>query len=424
MKIKTKVLILAFLHLGMITQAQILKKLGKKAEKAAERTVLNRTDNEVSEKTDQVLDSVLLGKKKKQGNEQKKKDGSVATEGNEDQPGLVAGQEQPWSKYNFVPGDEIIFEDDLVEEENGEFPSRWDLLQGAAENASFHGDNIINFKNKTLITPLMEEEHYLPEIFTIEFDAYFDERKGDFFWQYYTLAFSTSTGKWYTLPDSSSDYYYPIYLYQHGANLKGEIKQQTKEYKTYEEELKNQGPVWRHIAIAFSERSLKVFVDEYRVLNIPNLGFKPQVFSLGAYSYYDDGYIRAIKNIRLAEGGKKPYDRILAEGKFVTRGILFDVNKATIKPESYGVINEVAKMMQGHPDLNFSIEGHTDSDGSEEHNQGLSEQRAASVMKALISIGIAENRMQSKGLGETIPVSENTTPEGKANNRRVEFVKI
>ena len=132
----------------------------------------------------------------------------------------------------------------------------------------------------------------------------------------------------------------------------------------------------------------------------------------------------SIKNIRVNEGGKKLYDRILEEGKFVTRGILFDVNKAIINGESMGTINEIVKLMKKHPDLNFRIEGHTDSDGEESFNQKLSEDRAAAVKIMLVKLGIDGSRLESKGWGESKPLSENSTPEGKANNLRVEFIKI
>lgn len=93
---------------------------------------------------------------------------------------------------------------------------------------------------------------------------------------------------------------------------------------------------------------------------------KPKMSSIEAYTGEDAE--RLIKNIRVAEGGKGFYDRIIADGKFITRGITFDVNKATIKPESMGVISEIVKLMNKHSDLNFSIEGHTDSDGDETLN--------------------------------------------------------
>ncbi|MHA1992894.1 MAG: OmpA family protein, partial [Candidatus Hodarchaeales archaeon] len=193
---------------------------------------------------------------------------------------------------------------------------------------------------------------------------------------------------------------------------------------SYSEERKNWQPKWKHIAISFNKRSLKLYMDEERILNIPNLGFKPKMFSIGGH--YDERYIKmsSIKNIRVNEGGKKLYDRIMNDGKFVTRGILFDVNKATISGESMGTINEIVKLMNEHNDLKFIIEGHTDSDGEETFNQRLSEDRAAAVMALLVNQGIDPIRLQSKGWGESKPVSDNSIPEGKANNRRVEFIRF
>lgn len=119
----------------------------------------------------------------------------------------------------------------------------------------------------------------------------------------------------------------------------------------------------------------------------------------------------------------KLYDKFLSEGKIITNGIRFDVNKANIKPESMGVNNEIAKLMKDHPEVNFSVEGHTDSDGETAFNQDLSERRAEAVVAELVRQGIESSRLSSKGFGETTPVDTNNTPEGKANNRRVEFVK-
>jgi len=89
-----------------------------------------------------------------------------------------------------------------------------------------------------------------------------------------------------------------------------------------------------------------------------------------------------------------------------------------------GVMNEVAKLMKEHPEINFSVEGHTDSDGDTQFNMTLSEQRAKTVVDELIAQGIDGERMVSKGFGEDVPLTDNGTPEGKANNRRVEFVKM
>ena len=89
-----------------------------------------------------------------------------------------------------------------------------------------------------------------------------------------------------------------------------------------------------------------------------------------------------------------------------------------------GVINNIASLMQDHPELKFSVEGHTDSDGDEASNQILSEARANTVMNTLVTLGISADRLIAKGWGESTPMDTNDTPEGKANNRRVEFVKV
>jgi len=428
--LKSILLIIIFCLLGtQFSEAQVWNKLKKSAEKAAERAIIRKTEQKVTKETERAMDSILnpktgkMEKKPKGKNDRKNDDIDENSEEYEEE--VVIENPKVWSKYNFVPGDEIVFQDDLMNEENGEFPSRWDLISGSVENAVLESENIINLENNSIITPLLDEESYLPEVFTIEFDAYFYSEKGHGSgWQNYNIRFSKKGEKVY-YPGDSEDYFYPIILNRDRANLSSKINGIKKTFEGSERELDVQ-PVWRHFAIAFNKRSLKVFIDEHRVLNVPNLGkgFKPQRLSIMAYSYYDDGYVRAIKNIRIAKGGKKLYDRVLEDGKFVTRGILFDVNKATIKKESYGVLNEVAKMMKEHKNLNFKIEGHTDSDGEDEYNLKLSADRAVAVKTALQEMGISKYRFQTVGKGETTPVSENNSPEGKANNRRVEFIKI
>ncbi len=81
-------------------------------------------------------------------------------------------------------------------------------------------------------------------------------------------------------------------------------------------------------------------------------------------------------------------------------------------------------LMQQHTDLKFSVEGHTDSDGNDELNMELSQKRAESVMAEMVSLGISADRLQAKGFGESMPITGNASPEDKANNRRVEFVKL
>jgi outer membrane protein OmpA-like peptidoglycan-associated protein len=122
--------------------------------------------------------------------------------------------------------------------------------------------------------------------------------------------------------------------------------------------------------------------------------------------------------------GMTLYDQIISQGKFVTRNILFDVGKSTIKPESFSEILKIATLMKDHPDLMFSIEGHTDADGDDNSNKILSQDRSDAIRTALIKMGIDDYRLEAKGWGEARPIDTNLTKEGKSNNRRVEFILL
>lgn len=103
------------------------------------------------------------------------------------------------------------------------------------------------------------------------------------------------------------------------------------------------------------------------------------------------------------------------------QNIYFDFNKDTIRPESIPSIDKVAEVLKQYPKFRVGIEGHTDSIDTEKYNLDLSNRRAAAVKKALLERGVDEKRMDSKGYGETRPIASNANPEGRAENRRIEF---
>ena len=115
-------------------------------------------------------------------------------------------------------------------------------------------------------------------------------------------------------------------------------------------------------------------------------------------------------------------DALAKDGR-IALDIHFDTNKATIKEESFPVLDQVAGMLKANPGLKVSVEGHTDNTGTPDTNKKLSDERARSVMGALVSRGVEAGRLKSVGWGQEKPVADNRTETGRAKNRRVEIVK-
>ena len=300
-------------------------------------------------------------------------------------------------KSEFTRGEMIIFVDSLKGELLGEFPSKWDLENGSVETAEFNDKMVIAYTSKANIKPLMSSETYLPEIFTIEFDVYFHLKGNEAY--YLNL---DKLGK--------------VDIRSYYVTLKGNRSMMKENMKE---------PSWKHIAVSFNKRAFKLYVNKYRVLNIPNLSEKPTNVTIGALSHSAGrGMPAMIANIVIAEGGEDLYNRLMTDKKIVTNAINFESGKAILKPESMTIINRIVKLMNEHSELKFNIEGHTDSDGSDEFNKSLSKKRAMAVKDAMVLKGVDGIKLTTVGYGESRPIDDNSTPEGKAKNRRVEFLIV
>lgn len=133
----------------------------------------------------------------------------------------------------------------------------------------------------------------------------------------------------------------------------------------------------------------------------------------------------AVSNIKIAKGLPDTRHKLMEEGKFSTTGIQFETNSAAIKAESTGVLKEVADLLKKYSDIKIMVVGHTDSDGSDAANLELSKKRAQAVKDFLATeFGIDTARINTDGKGEKEAIADNNTREGKAQNRRVEFIKL
>jgi OOP family OmpA-OmpF porin len=375
----------------------------------------DRANQKVEQGADKSLDKVEEGAKKPDNNNENNNSNSQQnnTNGNSNSSssdGNTFSGTQPvslkaYNNYDFVPGDKIIFEDDFLNDQDGEFPSHWDLISGQGVINKINGQPafLLTEGNYVKVKPIMKTESYLTDPFTVEFD--FFAKQGS---------------------------YTPLVFFKTGDGDGKHISFGTEVHTGYfEHELSGTYPgdkatfdnKWHHAALIYKNGQMKCYVDQYRVLVIPKCGFVPEAVEIGGIGSNDNPLVYS--NFRVASGGgMNLLNKIMTDGKYIAHGITFDVNKSTIKPESMGTLNELTKVMKENADLKFEIDGHTDSDGDDAANMKLSQARAEAVKTQLVSMGIDASRLTTKGFGETKPMDSNATPEGKANNRRVEFVKI
>lgn len=171
-----------------------------------------------------------------------------------------------------------------------------------------------------------------------------------------------------------------------------------------------------------------MWVNEEKIIDSPNLiqANIGRYFIIEARDVLPEkGHFVGITNFKIAESTEDLRSLLLKNGKFSTTGIYFDTAAATVKKESYGILLDIANMLRDNDGINLQIVGHTDNQGEADYNQTLSERRAEAVKQILVDeFGINEGRLQFMGKGETDAIDDNTTVKGRANNRRVEFIKI
>lgn len=179
-----------------------------------------------------------------------------------------------------------------------------------------------------------------------------------------------------------------------------------------------------HVILWIQKRRVRVYHQNEKVMDMPTNIYPGVKFNRIRFSGWDRHSEPFISNIKITTASPDTRSKLITEGKLVTYGITFDVNKSDVKPESYGTLKSIADVLKENGSVTVKIIGHTDSDGDYNMNLDLSKRRAESVKNELINIfGIDAARLETEGAGETKPIAPNDTPANKAQNRRVEFVK-
>lgn len=422
------ILFVAALFIALGSNAQALKRLADRAKQ--------KIENKAGDKVDQAVDKTVDGKTTN-GNNNANVVNTANTETVTDNSQASNAQPQSmqaYSKYDFIPGETILAFENFERTDIGDFPTNWNT-NGSAEVVT------INTKPGKWLK-INDQGHFhaefiknLPENSTLEFDI---AVSNDYQWGSSGLHLVITNIK--EDGNFASAGYYDHYLYFDFHPLTGENRTGGVTFWTANttNRLSNNGKIrkwdnknnlFAHVSLWRQGQRLRMYVNGDKIFDLPKAfdadgKYNDVIFSNNDLMQ-DKGDYLLLGNIRLAVGKPDTRNKLITEGKFVTRGILFDVNSDQIKPESYGTLKDIATVLKDNPTIKVKIVGHTDTDGDDKANLDLSKRRAASVKASLVKeFGISETNLETDGKGEAEPADKNTTAEAKANNRRVEFIKL
>lgn len=427
---KTNILLIALLLLACASFSQSVQK-----------KVKDKTNQRVDSKVDQGIDKGLnkaedaignLFKKKKK----KAKDTTGVTGKTPDgmaTGGAASGGSIPKAGEafsDFQPGANIIFADQFEQDALSDFPAQWNT-NGSGTIVTIDGlpGKWLDIAHNSVVNPVMDNP--LPENCTIEFDLFLqsageqsvpliqfgltpvrDLLKEDL---WYKNRFFTSIAR---------------YNEQNGRAIEYGLSQVIGNKNDFN--LLAYTNKVLHVSMAINKTRIRVYFDKTKLIDLPR-ALTPELrnnfFIANTYVIPAAELGVLVSNLRIASADTDARSllikQLMEEGKAVTNDILFDVNSDVIKAESYGVVNQIGEALKTNPSLKIRITGHTDAVGTADKNLVLSQKRAAAVKKYLaVNYGIADNRIATDGKGASMPVAPNTTVEGKAKNRRVEFTKL
>lgn len=398
----------------------------------------SRANKNVDQGIDKAFDSVENGVKglfkKKKPEEQSKQQQTENQEQNQQtQPEDNKQQSTPglqsYSKFDFIPGEKVIFYEDFSQDAIGDFPALWNTNgSGEVVTTNLFPGNWLQFKPKSYTAIWTDQLLNLPDNYTIEFDIIPTAgNEGNGMAGYMIRLFKCKNERAWDGGSIPGDAGFSFTTEYYGTpRYRAYINAPESEHIDFSGSNDDEGNKQKinqkyHVSIWVQKTRLRLYLNENKLFDLPRAISTTSKFNRFRI---DDG-AGLISNIRIAVGAPDMRNKLMTEGKLVTYGIYFDVNKDVVKPESYGTLKEIAKILNEVPDVKVKILGHTDADGQDAANLDLSKRRAASVKAELAkNFGVNADRLETDGLGESQPVAPNDTPANKALNRRVEFVKM
>lgn len=401
---KSLLLIAGMLLLTSAPQAQLLKKLKQKAESA------------VSSKAEKELEGA--------GKDKEKKDKSETTEDGGATPSASAIEAKPklnvYSKFDFVPGTTVLYYDNFEKDNTGEAPAGW-ITSTSAEVVTIEGleGNWLKMHATSAEHIVRNKKQSWSNNFSVEFDLLMV--KGSYDPRF--SIFLMNTGGKLVADESILQSGKKSIQFDAITSDKSRITLTSNEKKISDimtADMPYSSTVPVHVSICVQGKRFRMWWNEKKLYDagivsedlMPNqLGF---LFgSLGGSEFY-------VSNIRVAKD--VPDTRAAFEEGKVVSNLLFYTGTAKLRPESMGSLLDLSKVLKDVK-APVKIVGHTDSDGEDAANQQLSQERAAAV-KTILSeqYGIDKDKLTTEGRGESQPIADNKTSEGKAQNRRVEFI--
>jgi OmpA-OmpF porin, OOP family len=406
-------------------QINISGKIKRQAENRANKKVDKGIDKALDETEDEVKD--IFKKKpeeqKQQGeaedNAQTEKKQSVVTVPQEPSTGL-----QSYSKYDFIPGDQVLFYEDFSQDAVGDFPGLWTTdVAGEVNTLNIAPGNWFNL-NSTEGTYWFVQDIDFPKNFILEMDIVPKKEGGRYAADVVLFGESSHSEMDKNIDPGNCGLHIKIEknIWETAGYKKGVNEKLTgsSTNNLVEPDKVN------HVIVWVQNRRVRIYHKGAKVMDVPTNIYEGSKFSRLCFKLYRGASAGSyISNIKITTAAPDTRNKLLAEGKLVTYGIYFDVNKDVVKPESYGTLKDIATVLNEVPDVKVKIVGHTDSDGLDAANLELSKRRAAAVKAELAkNFGVTGDRLVTDGMGESQPVAPNDIPVNKALNRRVEFVKL
>ncbi len=433
-RVITVLLTLLLLMGGNVAEAQIVK-----PGEVLKRQGTHRANSKIEEGIDEGFNKVEEGignlfKKKKGENEEESPSAPASEQVKEEEEGsgsVESANGQPekqklesTTQYDFVPGDKILYYEDSSQDAIGDFPALWTSNgSGEVKSVNIAPGKWLHMNGEDAVYCYTKEIAF-PDNFIVEFDIIPDK-------EYNHGMILTLYEEDPEDPREINDDLYPgksglhITFKYDGWETKGYSNNPEGDWISGQA---SKNPVIReqvnHVIIWIQKRRVRIYHQGAKTVDVPTNIYAHTKFNRLLFFGWDRASWPMVTNLKITTASPDTRSKLITEGKLVTYGITFDVNKAEIKPESQGTLKDIATVLQENPGVRVKIVGHTDSDGDDQLNFQLSQQRAEAVKVALASqFGIDASRLETGGAGEKQPIAANDTPANKAINRRVEFIK-